>query len=115
MSSEIKRILTNRELIAVNQDSLGKQGFKIYDEGNFEIWQKPLLGGAIALCLLNLEIRDKEYIIDWSKIKIKDFSGGYQATNLWENRPVGDTDKLYSVKIPARDVIIFKLEPCNRD
>jgi len=109
MSEEIKNILINKDLIAVNQDPIGKQGFKIYDEGNFEIWQKPLSGNDVAICLLNLENKEKEFYIDWSKIKIKDFSGSYEVKDLLLNKFLGYTDEAYSLKIPARDVLIFRL------
>jgi alpha-galactosidase len=79
MSDEVRKILTNRELIAINQDELGKQGFKIYDEGNFEIWEKPLSGGDIAICFLNLENKKKTFSIIWDKIKIKNFSSIYEV------------------------------------
>ncbi len=75
MSDDIKEILTNEDLIAIDQDVLGKQGFKIYDGGNFEIWQKPLADGDMAICLLNLEVRDKTFTVEWDKLKIKGFSG----------------------------------------
>ncbi len=109
MSEEIRNILINKDLIAVNQDPLGKQGFKIYDEGNFEIWQKPLSGNDIVICLLNLENKDKDFSINWSKIKIRDFSGSYEVKDLWENNFIGNTKEAYSFKIPARDVLIFRL------
>jgi len=109
MSEDIRDILINKDLIAVNQDPMGKQGFKIYDEGNFEIWQKPLSNNDLAICLLNLENEDKDYTIDWSKIKIRDFSGNYEVKDLWGNKFLGNTDESYSLKIPARDVLIFRL------
>jgi len=109
MSDEIKNILLNPELIAIDQDSLGKQGFKILDHGNFEIWQKPLSKGNIAVCLLNLEIQNHSYIIEWHKLKIKGFSNTYEVKNLWKNQIVGNTEREYKCEIPARDVIIFKL------
>ena len=114
MSKDIRSILINKELIAVNQDLLGKQGFKIYDGGNFEIWQKPLSNGEITICLLNLENQDKNYTINWGKIKIKDYSGSYKVKNLWKNKFIGNTEKAYSVKIPARDVLIYKLIKSNK-
>ncbi len=109
MSKEIKEILTNKELIAINQDALGKQGFKIYDEGNFEIWQKPLSNGDMAICFLNLESEDKDFTVHWGKINIKDYTGTYKVQNLWKNKKTKDTNETFSLKIPARDVVIFKL------
>lgn len=109
MSSEIKNILTNENLIAINQDSLGKQGFKIYDEGNFEIWQKPLSDEHIAICLLNLEVKDKEFTINWGNLKIKDFSGIYEIKDLWKNRMISNSEKEVTVIVPSRDVVVYKL------
>ncbi|MCB0485213.1 MAG: glycoside hydrolase family 27 protein [Flavobacteriaceae bacterium] len=81
-------ILTNKALIAVNQDASGKQGFKIEDFGHFEIWQKPLSNGDIALCFFNRDTNNKKYKIDWEKIRIKDFSGEYTVQNLWNHKTI---------------------------
>ena len=109
MSDDIREILTHNELIAIDQDPLGQQGFKIYDEGNFEIWQKPLSDGDVAICLLNLEVRDKEYEIQWDKLKIKGFNGTYAVKNLWDDKMVGNTSSSHSLKMGGRDVVVFRL------
>lgn len=109
MSKEINSILTNKYLIAINQDALGKQGFKIYDEGNFEIWQKPLSGGEIAICFLNLEIRKKNFTVDWNNIGIHEITGEYQIKDLWKDESPGTTAEPLTFQIPRRDVLIFKL------
>jgi alpha-galactosidase len=109
MSAEIKAILINKDLIAIDQDPLGQQGFKIHDEGNFEIWQKTLSNDEIAICLLNLETRKKEYTVNWEKLKIKDFHGTYSVRELWSDMTVMDTSIPASVIVNARDVVVFKL------
>jgi alpha-galactosidase len=109
MSDGIKAILTNEEVIAIDQDVLGKQGFKIYDEGNFEIWQKPLANGDMAICLLNLENKDKAFTVEWDKLKIKDFSGSYTIKDLWSKENLGDTKKSFNQNILVRDVVIYRL------
>jgi alpha-galactosidase len=109
MSEEIKKILTNKEIIAINQDTLGKQGFKIYDEGNFEIWQKPLSGGDIAICFLNLENSEEEFTVDWNNIGIKEMIGEFQIKDLWKNEFSGITSEPFTFLLPARDVLIYKL------
>ena len=109
MSNDIRNILTNENLIALDQDVLGRQGFKIYDEGNFEIWQKPLAGGDIAICLLNLENIDKAYSIEWANIKIKEYSGKYEVKNLWQDKIIGNSETSISVSVPARDVLVYRL------
>lgn len=53
MRPATREILTNREVIAVNQDWGGKQGFKLRDDGDTEVWMKPMSDGARAVILLN--------------------------------------------------------------
>ncbi len=114
MPEDIKNILINPELIALDQDQLGKQGFKILDNGNFEIWQKPLKDGDIAVCLLNLENKPHKFLIQWGKLKIKGFSGIYQLKDLWGNKIIGKTNKEHELTIPARDVILLKLSKAEQ-
>ena len=53
MSPEIGSILMNKEVIAIDQDALGKQGDRVYAEGPVEIWAKPLTGGRKAVAIFN--------------------------------------------------------------
>ncbi|XP_048370346.1 alpha-galactosidase A [Sphaerodactylus townsendi] len=53
ISSASKALLQNKEVIAINQDSLGKQGYQITEEDGFELWERPLSGGAYAIAIVN--------------------------------------------------------------
>ncbi|XP_062998135.1 alpha-galactosidase A [Elgaria multicarinata webbii] len=53
ISPRAKALLQNKEVIAINQDPLGKQGYRITKDGNFELWERPLSGGAFAIAVLN--------------------------------------------------------------
>ncbi|NXG45501.1 AGAL galactosidase, partial [Psilopogon haemacephalus] len=53
ISPEAKWLLQNKEVIAINQDLLGKQGYRITKDKNFELWERPLLGQAYAVAVLN--------------------------------------------------------------
>ena len=53
MSKEVRDILTNREVIAVDQDWGGRQGYRVRDDGNTQIWAKPMSDGSVAVVLLN--------------------------------------------------------------
>ncbi len=53
MKPEIKAILTNRDVIAIDQDKLGKQGTRVYSDGEVEVWTRHLAGGALAVAVLN--------------------------------------------------------------
>ncbi len=111
MTYDTQKILTNKNVIAIDQDKLGKQGFKIMDYGSFEIWQKPLINDEIAICLFNRDIKVKNLILNWSKFKIKKLKGIYKVKNVWENLDIGTTDVNKKIQIPARDVVLFRLIP----
>jgi alpha-galactosidase len=54
MKPEIKAILTNKDVIAVDQDRLGKQAQRVYVDGEVEVWTRPLADGAMAVAVLNV-------------------------------------------------------------
>lgn len=111
MSEETRKILTNKNLIAIDQDQLGKQGFKIEDNGNFEIWQKPLMNDEIAICVFNRDVNSEQYKLDWKNINIKAYKGVYNVLDLWSNEDIGTTVQNLQLLIPPRDVRVFKLIP----
>jgi len=111
MTPDTQAILTNKNLIAIDQDKLGKQGFKIIDEGAFEVWQKPLSNGEIAICLFNRDLKDKAYSLNWEQLKIKAFDGVYSVKNVWTQATLGTTETISKLEIPSRDVILFRLKP----
>jgi len=53
MSPETLEVLTNQEVIAVDQDPAGVQGHRVYTEGPVEVWAKPLADGSVAVGLFN--------------------------------------------------------------
>ena len=66
MKPEIAAILMNKEVIAIDQDALGRQGDRIYAEGPVEIWAKPLKDGAKAVAIFNFgEIGERD-ARDWA-------------------------------------------------
>lgn len=67
MDTETKEILTNKEVIAVNQDKLGQQARRFMDMGEKEIWAKPLVNGELAVCFLNRTESVWKLNYDWHK------------------------------------------------
>ena len=123
MSGETIQILTNKEAIAVNQDTLGIQGFKYSAREGLEIWFKPLSGGAWALCFLNRDTVDKEIEFNWKEHLVSDtFSnrqldfkaGTYAVRDLWVKKDSGTTRKPFRAKVPTHDVKLLKLSPNNK-
>src|SRR3954470_20630305 len=70
MSPEILAILTNKEVIAVDQDNLGKQGKQVWKSGDQEIWVRELAGGAHAIAFFNRAAEPAKINIKWIEIGI---------------------------------------------
>lgn len=118
MSKETLAILTNKELIAINQDKLGIQGFKHAAEDGLEVWVKPLSDGNWAVTFLNRSEVAKKINFDWKKNPIKDVDFGYEADfqkttfklkNLWTNKDSGNTKKNFTAELASHDCITLKL------
>ena len=72
MSEATKKILTNKDMLAINQDKLGIQAMKWIDEGDIEIYVKPLEKGDYAVLILNRADTSMNYSLDWNFHYLKD-------------------------------------------
>lgn len=123
MSADTKAILENKELIAIDQDSLCVQGYHFKDEQGVAFWLKPLANGDWAFTLLNVSKRATKVQLNWCRLSgVKDDVSGrttdfadniYKVRDLWKHKIVGKTSKKDQVSmvvdVPARDVIAFRL------
>jgi alpha-galactosidase len=120
MAPEVRAILTNREVIAVNQDSLGVQALRYSDADSVEVWFKPLAGGDWAMVVLNAARTPRHVAFDWKNETVADSvssrltafaSTSYRLRNLWTGREAGTTDRPLAADVPARDVLMLRLKP----
>ena len=118
MSAETRAILTNREVIAVNQDPLGVEGFQYSAKDGVEVWFKPLEGGDWAMAVLNRNTSARKVSFDWKGEKVSDAlskrdarfdSTAYSVRDLWAGRDAGDTRKALSAEVPPHDVLMLRL------
>ena len=108
MKPEIKAILTNRDVIALDQDSLGKQASRIYSEGEVEVWSKPLSGGAVAIAVLNAgdnRYSTHPFHLDLAKLGLH---GSQQAKDLWTGKDVELTENM-PLQIAGHDVFLVRV------
>ncbi|TDP02374.1 glycoside hydrolase family 27 protein [Flavobacterium sp. 245] len=120
MSKETLAILTNKDLIAINQDKLGIQGFKYAAQDGLEVWVKPLSDGNWAITFLNRSDVAKKVNFNFKKNIIKDADFGYEADfskvtykikDLWKNKEIGTTKKNFVSDLASHDVITLRLMP----
>ncbi|HJV77300.1 MAG TPA: glycoside hydrolase family 27 protein [Paludibacter sp.] len=119
MNAETLTVLSNKEVIAIDQDSLGIQGFRHMVKDSVETWLKPLKNGEWAVCLLNRSNTPKVVALDWKTFSVTDSLSNrtlnttarevYKLRDLWLKKNVGDTRKTLKTTIPARDVLCLKL------
>ncbi len=106
MSDMTKSILMNKDVIAVDQDRLGIQGDRVSAIGPFEVWMKPLEGGAKAVALFNRS--EAEYPIT---VQLKDvgFDGAVHARDLWSHKDLGTLHGSYTAMVPHYGVVMLRL------
>jgi alpha-galactosidase len=107
MKTKILRILTNKEAIAINQDSLGKQGYRYMEHPSKEIWIKELSKGNWAFCYFNTGDQPLTLRINWAHYGI--LKGEYSVYDIWNQEEIGTTAKNCDIKIPSHDVAFYKL------
>jgi alpha-galactosidase len=105
MSPETLSILTNREVIAIDQDPAGRQGDRVTAEGALEVWAKPLAGGAKAVGMFNLSDQPAWVSADFAEVG---FEGPVKARDVWAAKDLGKL-KAYRVQIPAHGVALLRL------
>ncbi len=109
MSDEVRDILTNKEVIAIDQDPLGKQGYQFMDHPGKEIWAKQLSDGKWAVCILNSGEDTLKVRLNWSHLSF--LKGRYEIRDLWKKEDIGTTRENYTGEIASHDVLLFKLSP----
>lgn len=106
------RLLTNSEVIAVDQDPAGIQGKRITTDRNrkTEIWAKPLHDGSMAVGLFNLSDNKQPITILWDQLAIK---GPQKLRDLWKQQDEGMHNNSFSSQVPSHGVLFLKIKPVN--
>ena len=123
MSAETKLILTNRDLIAINQDKLGVQGLRFLSRDGLDYWFKPLANGDWAMTIFNPTRKSIACNLNWQDFNLTDDEVSkrstkfdkhvYKVKNLWTGRMEGNTSTKQKVDrkfvVPAQDVVVYRL------
>lgn len=119
MSEATRRVLTHPGMIAINQDRLGIQAMKWLDEGDVEIYIKPLEHGEYAVLFLNRDDIPRRYLLDWAFHGMKDDIGKraidfnkerFDWRDVW-NSGTGTTATPFDATLPAHGVVVLRLSP----
>jgi alpha-galactosidase len=107
MSPETLAVLTNREVIAVDQDKLGKQGSRVWQSGDQEIWTRSLIGGGMAVAFFNRAKEEAKMSVKWADIGAPPKRN--KARDLWLHQNVEVTQAEYSVVVAGHGVVMLRI------
>jgi alpha-galactosidase len=106
MTPSTLALLTNKEVIAVDQDPLGKQGDRVSASGLSEIWAKPLTGDAKAVALFNRADAPAAITLQLREVG---FGDNAKLRDLWQGREVAAANGAYTVTVPAYGAVLLKV------
>lgn len=110
MSADTKAILLNQDVIAVDQDPLGVQGYRVRDSGFYEVWMRLLAGGERAVVLFNRGNKPMKITATWQEL-------GYgpatrlRAHDLWTKKDLGTLVGKFEATVSPHDVVMLRLKP----
>ena len=110
MRPEIHDILTNKEVIAVDQDSLGREGERVSKSGDLEVWSKQLREGSRAVILLNRGSAAEQITATWESLG---YPGHLRASvrDLWQHKEIGTFAGKFSAQVPSHGVVMVTVRP----
>lgn len=112
MSPETLAILTNREVIAVDQDKAGIQGHRAWQEGPVEIWMKPLAGHSIAVGLFNRDEQKMTITLHFRDIGV---NGSAELRDLWAHRDLGSFKDSYTTEVQRHGVVMLRVNAAAQE
>jgi len=104
MSDSDKSILMNREAVAIDQDPLSKQGDRLYQSGDLDVWTKPLSGGRVAVGLFNRSWDNRDVSVDLADIG---FKSGASLRDVWKQKDLGHHAGVFTDTIPKHGVTLL--------
>ena len=116
MTPATREILTNKEVIAVDQDKLGRQGIRYLKSGEHEIWLKVLSDGAAALCFFNRSEQPWKINSSLAKMSISFenvvlWRDKFAVRDLWQHKDLGTATDNIKREIPSHGVMMLKVTP----
>ncbi|MBC7809119.1 MAG: glycoside hydrolase family 27 protein [Akkermansiaceae bacterium] len=107
MDTETAFLLTNTEVLAVNQDPIGKPARRVVRQGTCEIWRKPLADGSVAVALINRGSSGSDVSLRSSDIGLLDTRK--QVRDLWKQEEIADLERQTTLRVQPHETILLKI------
>lgn len=98
-------LLTNDEVLAIDQDPLGSQAVPVIKKGNIQVWKKKLADGCYALGVFNLGKETESFTLSFSEAGLNENTA---LRDLWRQKDLGSFQDKYEVKVPSHGVVLIK-------
>ncbi|MDP4205648.1 MAG: glycoside hydrolase family 27 protein [Bacteroidota bacterium] len=108
MSAETLEILGNKEVIAIDQDPLGKQAVPVVKNGDIQIFARDLEDGSKAVGLFNLGTTTAKVNLNFSDIKV---NGEQKIRDLWLHKDLGEFKSNFEAEVSSHGVVLLKVVP----
>ena len=103
-------LLTNDEVIEVDQDILGKPGYRVFKDDDLEVWTRELEDGSKAVGLFNRGEFETTVTAKWSDVGV---SGKQRVRDLWRQQDIGIFKGEYSAQVPRHGTVLVRIWPAN--
>lgn len=108
MSDNTKKILLNKEIIAIDQDPLGKQAIRMYRRDGLEAWKKPLSGDRYAIALFNRGESASNISVVGADLEIEE-ANQYNVRGLYEEESSAKPFQKLTTKLGVHETKVFIL------
>jgi len=112
ITPETLSVLTNREIIAIDQDRLGKQGYRLYADGGIEVWKRNLINGDIAFAVFNRNDQNRQYTLSFAKIGLLEPQASFR--DLWRQTLLHSSGGVMKLNVPAHGVVVFRVRATEK-
>lgn len=107
MNQATTEILLNSEIIAINQDVLGKQARKIHDDRDVELYAKSLEDGSMAIGLLNRNDTAQSIVrVSWQELGIE---GEWIIRDVWKHQDLGNFTGYFEKAVLPHQCVVIRL------
>jgi alpha-galactosidase len=104
------KILTNKDVIAIDQDPLGKQATRVAKNRDLEVWARPLADGGEAVGLFNRGAAAAKVTASKADLKV---DGDFTVRDLWAGDDRGKFSADFSADVPSHGVVLIRLVPAK--
>jgi alpha-galactosidase len=108
MPPDVRDILLNRDVIAVDQDPLGREGTKIRDDGDVQVWAKPMVGNSHAVILFNRGEAPVTIAVSWPELGLSQNSS-QPVRDLWQKKDLGPVRGAFAAPVAPHGVVMVKV------